>query len=231
MTGVHRLIGTWTREVSLYIALTRFARDRFLEGGLPAERLEVKPNFVDPDPGMGAGEGGYALFVGRLSPEKGVRTLLDAWMHFDPGVPLRIVGDGPLADEVTRAASRAPCIEWLGARDAAEVLALMQRAACVICPSEWYETFGRVIIEAFAAGTPVIASDIGALAELVRPEETGLLFTPGDARALAQSVRSLLAAPARLDAMRRAARAEFEARYTAERNYEALMRIYGRVTG
>lgn len=224
--ALHRAAGTWSRRVGVYVALTEFARRRLLEGGLPAERLVVKPNFVDPDPGAGRGAGGYAVFVGRLAPEKGVRTLLAAWRALGAALPLRIVGDGPLAPEVARAAAEIPGVTWLGRRTPAEVLALVGDAACLVCPSEWYETFGRVIAEAFAAGTPVVASEIGALAELVRVGETGLLFPPGDPAALAAAVRRLLGDPPRLARMRVAARHEFEQRFTADRNYDALVRIY-----
>lgn len=225
-TAVHRALGTWSRRIQLYVALTEFARKSLLEGGLPAERVVVKPNFVDPDPGPGRGAGGYAVFVGRLAPEKGVRTLLAAWRTLGAAPPLRIIGDGPLAPEVARAAGEIPGVTWLGRLKAPEVLAQVREAACLVCPSEWYETFGRVIVEAFAAGTPVVASDIGALAELVRPEETGFLFPPGDARALEAAVRRLLDDPPRLARMRLAARLEFERRFTADQNYVALMDIY-----
>jgi glycosyltransferase involved in cell wall biosynthesis len=228
MTAAHRALGTWARRIAVYVALTDFARARLLEGGLPAERVVVKPNFVDPDPGAGDGAGGYALFIGRLAPEKGVRTLLSAWRSLGTTPPLLVVGDGPLGPEVARAAAETVGVTWLGRRAPADVLALVRGAVCVVCPSEWYETFGRVVVEAFAAGTPVVASDIGALAELVRPSETGLLFPPGDAQALAAAVRRLLADPAHLARMRLTARAEFERRFTAERNYEMLLAIYAR---
>ncbi len=226
MNAVHHVIGTWSRQVTLYIALTEFARKRLLEGGFPPENVVVKPNFVDPDPGMGDGRGGYALFVGRLAPEKGIRTLLAAWQRVGPGVPLCIVGDGPLAAEVAEVAARTPGVAWLGRKGAAEVLDLLRGARVLICPSEWYETFGRVVIEAFATGTPVIGSALGAVAELVRPGETGLLFQPGDAEDLAASVGRLIGDSEQLSRMREASRQEFLNKFTAERNYNDLMGIY-----
>lgn len=113
MLAVHRALRTWDL-VDRYIALTDFARRKFLEAGLPPEKVVVKPNFVHPDPGPGEGRGGYALFVGRLSPEKGVGTLLKAWKRLGGKVPLKIVGDGPIAGEVRRAAERLSGVEWLG---------------------------------------------------------------------------------------------------------------------
>lgn len=226
MLVTHRLLRTWQRTVDVFIALTEFARRKFIEGGLPADRIVVKPNFVDPDPGPGPHDGGYALFAGRLSVEKGVRTLLAAWERLGPGIPLKIAGDGPLAGEVARACERNPQIEWLGAQPLDRVHALMGAAALVIAPSEWYETFGRVIVEAYAKGTPVVASDLGAMAELVEDGRTGLRFRPGDPGDLAAKVEWAWMHRRELAEMGREARREYEEKYTAERNYEQLMAIY-----
>lgn len=226
MVGIHRLLGTWARMVDVYVALTEFARKKFLEGGLPAEKTLVKPNFVHPDPGVGEGRGGYALFVGRLSPEKGVGTLLDAWERLGVKVPLKIVGDGPLAQKVVEVAGKVPGVHWLGKKSPDEVYALMGEASFLVFSSEWYETFGRVAIEAYAKGTPVVASDIGAIAEVVEHGRTGLLVRPGDPDDLISKVEWLLAHPRELARMRREARAEYEQKYTAERNYKMLMDIY-----
>jgi glycosyltransferase involved in cell wall biosynthesis len=228
LTAGHRFLGTWTRAVDLYFTLTEFARRKFVEGGLDAERIAVKPNFIDPDPGSGSGRGGYAVFVGRLSPEKGIDTLLEAWTHISERINLKIVGDGPLAEQVQAANRLDPRIEWLGRRTPDEVLALIGEAACLVMPSIWYETFGRTIIEAFARGTPVVASRIGALAELVDEGRTGLLFRPGDAGDLASAVQRLGADPERLAKMRAEARREYETKYTAEINYRLLLAIYQR---
>jgi glycosyltransferase involved in cell wall biosynthesis len=226
MLTTHRVLRTWTRMVDVYVALTEFARRKFVEGGLPAGKMMVKPNFVYPDPGSGEGRGGYALFVGRLSPEKGVDTLLAAWERLDRRIPLKVVGDGPLTEQVAEAANRYPYVKYLGYRPAEEVHALMKEASMLVFPSEWYETFGRVAAEAFATATPVIAADIGAVAELVEHGQTGLRFRPGDPEDLAAQVGWLLSHPEEHARMRRVVRAEFEAKYTAQRNYQMLMEIY-----
>jgi glycosyltransferase involved in cell wall biosynthesis len=226
MLTTHRVLRTWTEMVDAYVALTEFARRKFVEGGLPAEKMVVKPNFVYPDPGPGEGRGGYALFVGRLSPEKGVGTLLAAWERLDRQVPLKVVGDGPLREQVVEAPDRHPCVEYLGYRPAEEVHGLMKEASMLVFPSEWYETFGRVAAEAFATATPVIAADIGAVAELVEHGHTGLRFRPGDPEDLAAQVGWFLSHPEEHARMRREARAEFEAKYTAERNHQMMMEIY-----
>ncbi len=226
MLAFHRAKRTWLEQVDRYIALTEFARQKFIEGGLPAHKILVKPNFVNPDPGIGTGQGGYALYVGRLSVEKGLDTLLAAWEQLPQPLPLKIVGDGPLAAQVTEATQRLPHVTWLGRRPMAEVHALMGDAMFLVFPSKWYETFGRVAIESFAKGTPVIASNIGAIAELVDADRTGLLFEPANSDDLAAKVEALLAHPTKLAQMRHAARAEFEAKYTAQANYQHLIDIY-----
>jgi glycosyltransferase involved in cell wall biosynthesis len=226
LSAGHRALGTWTRAVDLYFTPSAFARGKFIQAGMAPDSVVVKPNFVDPDPGPGTGVGGYAVFVGRLSEEKGIATMLSAWQHLKSDVPLKVVGDGPLAEQVHTACQRDARIEWLGRRSPGEVLSIIGEAACLVMPSTWYETFGRTVVEAFARGTPVIASRIGALSELVDEGRTGLLFEAGDGAGLAAAVERLLANPGRLASMRQAARAEYERGYTAETNYRMLMGIY-----
>jgi len=226
MLTVHRAMGTWTNLVDIYIALTEFAREKFIQGGFPAEKIVVKPNFVHPDPGAGEGRGGYALFVGRLSPEKGLNTLLKAWEKLGNKITLKIVGDGPLAPQVAEAVGRGSEVEWLGRKSLEEVYELMGEATFLVFPSEWYEGQPRTIIESFAVGTPVIASNLGAMSSLISPGHRGLHFRPGDSEDLAAQVELALAHPEELTRMRREARAEFEAKYTAQENYRQLMEIY-----
>jgi glycosyltransferase involved in cell wall biosynthesis len=228
MLSVHRLLGTWERKISVYITLTDLARRLFIESGLAAEKLVVKPNFVDPDPGSGTGSGGYALFAGRLSVEKGIRTLLQAWQSVGGRLPLRIVGDGPLGPDVAAAAADNRAVTWLGSREPKDVVSLLREATCLVFPSECYETFGRVIVEAFAAGTPVVAAGHGAAAELVADGITGVLFRPGDASDLAAKVIHLNSQPVLRGRMRAAARSDFESRFTADVNYRSLVNIYRR---
>jgi len=228
MLTLHRAIGTWSRMVDVYIALTEFARNKFIEGGLPKEKIVVKPNFVYPDPGQGNGKGGYALFVGRLSPEKGVRTLIAAWEKIGAKMPLTIIGGGTMESDIATAANKMVGIEYLGRRPREQVIDLMKRAAFLIFPSEWYEGFPMTIAEAYATGLPVIASNLGSMASLIDDGRTGLHFRPGDPEDLADKVDWLLSHPVELANMRKEARAEYEAKYTAERNYRMLMEIYER---
>jgi len=227
---VHKMLGSWAKNVDLFITLTEFAKKKYIEAGFPEDRIVVKPNFVYPDPGVGSGSGNYALFVGRLTEEKGIRTLINAWKQIGTELPLKIVGEGPLSDFVRKAAKIHHGIEYLGKKDVNEVYKIMGDAKVLVFPSEWYETFGRVAVEAFAKGTPVIASNIGAVAEVVRDGVTGLHFQPGDSNDLVEKVKLFLSNPLRISEMRRAARKEYEEKYTADRNYEMLMEIYDRAT-
>ena len=226
--AVHSAVGTWQDAVDVYITPSDFTRRKYIQGGFPADRLVVKPNFVHPDPGLGAHDGGYAAFVGRLSPEKGLDTLLEAWARTEMTVPLKIVGDGPLADAVREAVARFPHIEWLGRMKPDAVYDFIGRASVLIVPSNCYETFGRVAVEAFAKGVPVVAANHGAVAGIVQDGRTGRLFTGGDAEDLATQVNRVLADPAALAAMGRWAREEFLKKYTGEHNHEMLMAIYRR---
>jgi glycosyltransferase involved in cell wall biosynthesis len=220
MLTAHRAAGTWAAAVDRYVALTDFARELFVRGGLPAEKIAVKPNFLRDDPGAGRGGGGFALFVGRLSPEKGVEPMLEAWRRNPDLPPLKVVGDGPMA----RAVEAAP-VAWLGPQPRAHVLALMQAADLLVCPSLAWEGMPMTIVEAFACGLPVVASDHGAMAGMV-DETAGLRVPPGDPAALAAAVRALLADAPRRAHLRRGARRLFEARYTAARNYDLLLQLY-----
>lgn len=226
MLSAHRALGTWTGMVDLYVALTEFARQKFIQGELPAEKIVVKPNFLHADPGAGKGEGEYVLFVGRLSREKGVDTLLAAWERLRGRVPLKIVGEGPLAPEVAEAAKRLVGVEWVGKRPKDRVLALMKGAQALILPSVWYEGFPMVIVEAYATGLPVVASDLGSMSSLIDHGRTGLHFQPGNSEDLAAKLNWAYAHPNELGRMRQEARKEFEAEYTAQRNYRSLMHIY-----
>jgi len=223
---LHRVLGTWKRRVDVYIAPTEFARRMFIAGGLPPDRIAVKPHFVDPDPGVGSGAGGYALYAGRLSAEKGVQVLLDAWTHLASRMPLTIVGDGPLAPAVAEAARRVPGITWIGPQAHEQVQRLMGAASLLIAPSIAFGTFGQVIAEAYAAGTPVVATGGGAATELVHHRRTGLLVPRGDVADLISQIEWLLARPAVMQAMRGAARAAYEARFTGDANYGAVMAVY-----
>jgi glycosyltransferase involved in cell wall biosynthesis len=228
MLAVHRGMGSWQTKVDVYIALSEFGRRKFIEGGLPAERIVVKPNFVAGDQVPKAQPGDYVLFVGRLSEEKGPQLLLSAWRSMHTKIPLRIAGDGPLLEKLSGAIRDLSLsqIELLGNCPPDAVRELMQGARFLVFPSLWYEPFGMTIVEAYACGLPVVASQIGSMAEIVRDRATGLHFEPGNAADLAAKIEWAWNHPEDLVRMSQAARAEYEAKYQPSTNYEMLMDIY-----
>lgn len=230
MLASHRLRGTWEREVACFVALTEFCRNKFIEGGLPAEKIFVKPNFVDPDPGARTGDGDYALFVGRLSPEKGMSTVLAAWKRLRLPIPLVVIGGGPDQSQLEAQAARdgLTTVRFLGRVPREQTLAAINNARFLVFSSEWYENFPVTIAESFACRTPVIASRMGAMEEIVSDGRTGLLFSPGDPEDLARKMEWAWIHPDEMRAMGNEARKEYESKYTAEKNYPMLMEIYQR---
>ncbi len=226
MLATHNYMKTWSKGVSAYIALSNFARDKFIQAGFPAEKILVKPNFLKTDPGVGDGSGNYALFVGRLTPEKGINTLLEAWREIGTKLPLQIAGDGPMASEVERASREIEGVTWLKWLPRENVLETMKNASVLIVASTWLEPFGLILAEAFAVGLPVIASNVGSLSTMVEHERTGLHFSAGNAKSLVEAVGWWSAHPTEAALMRGRVRLEYETKYTAERNYSQMMNIY-----
>jgi glycosyltransferase involved in cell wall biosynthesis len=223
----HRLAHTW-ESIDLFIAVSGFEREILIRGGLPADKIVVKQNFVDTDSWKAERKTeGAALFAGRLSPEKGIRTLLSAWNTGRISVRLKIIGDGPMADEVRLCAARNANIEYLGLQAPEAVYREMAKAKFLVFPSEWFETFGRTVVEAFSRGTPVLACDLGGVRELVEEGVTGYRFPPGNADALAAAV---LRFPAGEDYERMCSNCRnlFLSKFTAEINYPLLMEIYAK---
>jgi glycosyltransferase involved in cell wall biosynthesis len=221
----HNRIGTWTKYVDIFVAATQFSRDKLIHSGLPRDCIMVKPNFFEFLPEPSFEDDNYAIFLGRLSVEKGVRTLLRAWKLL-PQIPVKIVGEGILRKEVESAVKSENTIEFLGHCSHDRCLDLIRRAKFLVMPSEWYEGFPITNREAFALGKPVVASRMGAMAEIVTDGKTGLLFEPGSHDDLAQKVQWLVSNKDAIKEMGMAARDEFEIKYTPEKNYEALMNIY-----
>lgn len=226
MIGFNKLIGTWRDKVDVYVALTDFARDQYVLGGLPEHKIMRKYNFLDPTPEPGTGAGGYALFVGRFDPVKGIETLLEGWETVAGKCPLKIVGDGPLASQVEEACRRLPDTERLPWQSPENILQLIGDARFVIIPSASYEPFGRIVAESFAKGTPVIGSRTGGLTELISDGRNGLLFEPRNAEDLAAKVRYAIENEDLLCQMRSEARREFNAEFSADVNHPQLKYIY-----
>jgi len=223
MQSWHRLLGTWRSQVARMLAPSEYVRRQFEGSGQAYAPLRVKPNFVSHDAGPGDGEGDFLLFVGRLVPEKGILTLLSALS--ESRLALKIVGQGPLEGQVRDwVASRENC-QFLGFQSPSALPALMQKARCLVVPSLLPETFGLVAAEAFSCGTPVLASHLGALPEMVQEGVNGALVAPGDVLAWRQRLES----SDQLVALRSGARETYLNRYSAEANYRQLLSIYGEV--
>lgn len=218
----HRWLGTWASKVGRYIALTDYARELFIAGGLPPAKVVVKPNFIDlPDTAVDTRRHGL-LFVGRLSAEKGVQVLAEAARRSPLAEPLSVLGDGP----ARAALENLPGVNLLGHATLDGVVAQMRAARALVLPSIWIENFPRTLVEAMACGLPVIASRLGAMATLVEDGRTGLLFSPGDAIDLRAKLDWAMANPEALAAMGRAARADYELRFQGGTNVQQLMDVY-----
>lgn len=229
MLTVHNLLGTWQKQVDMFIALTEFSKRKFIEGGLPAERVTIKPNFLTADPGAGTGDGDFVIYVGRLTVDKGLPTLIEAWKAAACAGRLIIAGDGPLAPFVMKEASLCDSISYLGKIPLAQVFDLLASARALVFPSTWYEGMPRVIVESFSRGTPIIASAIGSMPEMIVNGRSGWLVAPGDVQSLAAAMRTVFSIREEMKEIRAAARLEFEHKYTPERNYFLLAEIFGRV--
>ena len=230
MLASHRLRDTWKREVACFVALSQFARNKFVQGGLPGEKIFVKPNFVSPDPGARTGDGDYVVFVGRLSPKKRMDTVLAAWKRLGHSIPLVIIGGGPDREELETEAARQGLtnVRFQGQLAREQTLAAINKARLLVFASEWYENFPVTLAEAFACSTPVICSRLGVMEEIVSDGQTGIHFSPGDPEDLARKVEWAWTHPDEMRTMGVAGRKEYEAKYTAEKNYPILMDIYKR---
>lgn len=229
--ALHRRLGTWTRKVDAFIALTEFQRERMIEAGLPNGLVHVKPNFYPGRPAVVPWHERSAsvVFAGRLTAEKGVLALVGAWMAWGAGAPeLRIVGDGDLRDQLERLAATAPAvpIRFLGQLASAAAQEEIARARLLVLPSEWFEGFPMVVREAFAFGTPAAVSNIGPLPSIVREGENGVVFEPADPQSLLKTLRAAWETTGELERLAAGARRSFESLYTEDANYRMLMEIY-----
>jgi glycosyltransferase involved in cell wall biosynthesis len=231
MLAVNRLRGTYRNDIDRYIALTEFARDKFVSCGLPAAKVVVKPNFIHPDPGERASIGNWAVFMGRLAPEKGMATALRAWKLLSPEMELKVIGDGPELENLRQYASQLELsnVTFLGRLSRQQAFEYLAGARFLLFPSEWYESFPMTILEAYAHGVPVVASRMGVVPEIVKDQQTGLLFEPRDAESLAGVVKGLWHDLGAIGRLGQNARREYKTRYTAEENLRQLMTIYGSV--
>ncbi|MGD1930007.1 MAG: glycosyltransferase [Leptolyngbyaceae cyanobacterium] len=226
MLTFHRLLKVYERQVNTFIVLTEFAREKFISYGIPARKLRLKPNFLDDDVPLNSCRENFALFSGRLSAEKGIEVLLQAWKDIGQKLPLKIAGSGPLEPMVRQLADIQDGIEYIGQKTNDQILSLLRRASVLVFPSLWYEGMPRIIIEAFATGTPVVGSNLGAMSTLIEHGKTGIHFRAGDAQDLVRAVSWVRDHPDNWDVMHRSTRLEFEEKYSSDINYDLLIDIY-----
>ncbi len=242
MLTTHRWRRTWLEKVDAYITLTDFQRQKMVQAGLPSAKIHVKPNFVDPivqsdsaalDPVIATALAKpFVLFVGRLSIEKGLPIVIEAYRQNRTLPRLNIVGDGPermvLEQQVIAAGLAAP-VQFLGYQPKAVIQQLMQHAMALIFPSIWYEGFPLTIAEALSCGLPPIVSRLGSMAEIIQDNVNGLHFVPGDPHDLAVKIRQITDDPQQQQKLGAAAQSTYDQYYTAEKNYAQLMAIYRQV--
>lgn len=227
-TGVHKIIGTWQRQVDQYLAVSQYVADVLEDEGFAKEKITVKPCFAYHLASSHTGKTADrrdALFVGRLSPEKGVPLLLEAWRQLAPtDTKLNIIGEGTLPSNLPEN------VKVLGKKTPEEVQRAMSQSAFVVMPGLWPEPFGRVAVEAFSQGTPVIATGIGGVADIVEDGVTGALFEPGDLNALTRHLADFIAKPQMRLGFGKAAHHSYHSRYSPANNLKRLEDIYTQVT-
>jgi len=224
MIEYHKKHKTWNKKVDKFIALTNFAKSKFVEFGLPESKIYVKPNFLNTKYSLESNvqKRQGALFVGRLSEEKGLNTLLNAWDKIS--INLKIIGGGPLEELVKK--NRNKNIQYLGFLDQERICQEMRKASFLIFPSIWYEGFPMVIIESFANGLPIISSDIGSMSEIIKNNYNGLHFKAGDSNDLIDKIKLLISDENKCNQMSNNAYDDFKEHYTDQTNYELLIKLY-----
>ena len=230
---LHRKIGTWDNKISMYIALSSFQKKLVSKSGLPSKRVVVKSNFLKSKskhiPHNKRED--FVLFIGRLSEEKGIMIVIEAWRKMGENAPkLVVVGSGPLRSQVQQAHD-AGLLHYVGNVTAQEALELNKRCRLLLFPSIWFEGFPMVLLESLSFGTPIVCSDIGSMPEIVNYGKAGVLIQPGSISSITESIESLYYDDKALDCLSQAAFMQYERHYSLEKNYESLCEIYTNITG
>jgi len=229
---LHKWLRTYERCVDMFLAPSEFVRNKLIASGFPAQRIEVLPHFQAlPDDEHLAADEGYILYFGRLSPEKGVYELLRAMVRL-PHTPLIIAGDGPERPRLEALARELNLnnVVFEGVVHGENLQQLIAGCSFSVFPSHAYETLGKSILESYAWGRPVIASDLGSRRELVQHGVTGLLYSDGDREQLAHSIGFLFDRPDLIDKMGAAARSRVKANHDPDQHMEKLLELYDRLT-
>ncbi len=224
MLWLHNYLPTW-QKIDRFVSVSAFVKRKMIEGGFPADKISVKPNFVYPDPGLSLTKDDYIVYVGRLQAEKGIHTMLAAMSRLDPSVRVKIVGEGPMASDVLACAKKYN-VDYLGKLSLADTYEVIGNARALVIPSLWHEPFGRVVVEAYAKGTAVIGSRMGGIPELIDDGRTGYTFEAGSADDLAHKITLLMSNRAQAIDMGLQGRADYLLHYTPASNYDQLMQLY-----
>lgn len=225
MVDFHKKVRTWQNSVDRYLALTEFAKCKYVEAGWPAEKIDVKPNFVPNQCVPTYGPRDYALYVGRLSEEKGIKTILDAWEGV--GFPIKIVGDGPLKSLAESCSN--DYVEYLGRKSQSEVYELLSGARFIVMASSWYEGFPMVLVEAFSLGVPALVPKLGGMAEVVIPNYVGEHFESGNSNALRKHANFMASNFDICEKYGKNARTLYERSFSPEKNFDKLLSTYKEV--
>lgn len=227
MLWLHNYLPTW-QKIDQFVSVSEFVKRKMVEGGFPADKITVKPNFVYPDPGVSTNKEDYIVYVGRLQEEKGIRTLLAAMAKLSPSIRLKIIGEGPLAPDVVDCAEKYN-VEYLGKLPLNETYDVIGKAQALVIPSLWHEPFGRVVVEAYAKGTAVIGSRMGGIPELIDEGRTGYTFNAGSTDDLVEKITLMLSNKEQAINMGLQGRVDYLIKYTPESNYNQMVRIYKNV--
>lgn len=221
MINYHKKRKTWQKKLDHIITLTKFAKNKFIESGFSPNNMVVKPNFISDPLKENNTRGQFALFIGRLSQEKGIEFLLESWKEID--FPLKIVGDGPMMGNVKLQGNN---VEFLGKIPNKSVKTLLQKAQFLVFPSQWYEGFPMVLVEAMACGTPVLVTNIGSMQEIITDELNGLHFELGNQKQFIEKVHQLMKDESLCQFLGDNGRSAYLENYTPDVNYQQLISIY-----
>lgn len=229
MLSYHWTKKTWIRLVDVFIMATEFSRKKYIKFGVPAGQIMIKPTIVYPNHFKNDQDGGYALYAGRLSKEKGVEVLLSAWKKVK-GFPLKIVGNGPLLNDMKKYVVDEDIknVEFLGFLSSEDYIKSMQSASFLIMPSLCYENFPCVILEAKACGIPIIASSLGGIPDIIKDKETGFLFEAGNGDDLCEKIKAAIDSEDKLSKMKANILEDYSKKYSSDENYRILMEVYNR---
>lgn len=224
--GLHNAMSTTKKAIDGFIAPGPFIKEKLASIGIPDDRIFIKPHFLTGDPGPGSGRGNYMMYLGRLSPEKKIDTLLAAWEQLDSTIPLKISGTGPLRPMVEAAAAKDPSIEYLGFAPDEALDSLIGDARALVFTSGTFEAQPMVILQSYAKGTPVIAGRLGSMTKLVEDGITGWHFAPGEPDDLARVAAAVFDPSNDLAGVRKSTRDKFLNEFTSEPNYKRMIEIY-----